>query len=146
MNKGISAVIVIILIAVGLYLLYNFGYLGGYSTEDLVNDYKCRINDVDYYVHSDVIYFMSKENKEYIYTDFGVYERKEDKTGWTLTLKAGNYSQYGTIFQWIEDGKHPTAGWIRCKKFTEFPEGFDTFIKMHQIIFDMQKDDFKELE
>lgn len=145
MKKLLGVLIILILVVAGGYLLYREGYKGNYSAKELISDYKCNINDVDYYVKDDVIYLTSKENKEFIYTDFGIYERKPTKDGWILTLKKGNYSIYGTIFKWIEEGSHPISGKIRCKKVKELPEGMKAFLDTHSDILLMRKH-VKELE
>ena len=140
--KKFLAIIVLVIILVGGFYLLNTK-----ETEPLLDDYKCNINKVDYYVHKEVIYFKNLEEKEYIYTDFGVYERKETKDGWILKFHQNKFkSIYVTIFKWIEEGKHPTAGKIKCEKFEEFPEGFQIFIDTHGIIFRQMEADFKELE
>lgn len=137
----IAAFIVLILLAGGFY------YLKKTDNGPLLNDYKCNINGVDYYVHNQVIYLLGSDNKEYIYTDFGVYERKPTKDGWILTMHKNNFkSIYVTIFNWIDEGKHPMAGPIKCEKFEEFPEGFKIFIDTHSPVFSRIKEKFKELE
>ncbi|MFH1439759.1 MAG: hypothetical protein ABIG89_04280 [Candidatus Woesearchaeota archaeon] len=141
MKKLLAVIVLIILLAGGLYLIKTN------EKEPLLNDYKCNINNVDYYVHNEVIYLVGSDNKEYIYTDFGVYERKETKDGWILDIHKNKFkSIYLTVFDWIKEGKHPTAGKIKCEKFEDFPEGFKVFIDTHGIVFNRIKEDFKEIE
>ena len=112
-----------------------------------MNDYKCNINNVDYYVHDQVIFFLGNDGREYLYTEYFVYQQKETKDGWTITSHRNKFeSIYVTIFRWIDEGEHPTAGKITCQAVDEFPEGFKTFMGTHAILFKQIKEDFKELE
>ena len=140
--KKIAAIIVLILVlAGGIFLLKTK------EQEPLLNNYKCNINDVDHYIHNEVIYFLNKKGGEYIYTDFGVYQRKETKDGWILKFHQNKFkSIYVTVFDWIDKKEHPVAGKITCEAFTEFPEGFQVFIDTHGMIFKQIANDFKELE
>ena len=143
----IAAVILVLAIIAGVYFLSMKG-LGNQDQELLLDDYKCNINNVDYYVHSQVIYLTSKAGEEYVYTDFGIYQRKPAKDGWILNLHTvpKNETIYTTVFKWIDTKQHPTAGAVTCEKVTQFPEGFQTFIDNHGIIFKLIKENFKEIE
>lgn len=140
MKKLWFVILLIIVLIAGVFAIKT------YKKQTLINDYVCGVNGVDYYIHNDVMYFTSNEGKEYIYTYFGFYERKPTKDGWTLTFHQNEQkSIYVTVFDWIKAGEHPLAGKIACKSFDEFPEGFDTFIKMHPFVFDEMAKDFKEV-
>ncbi len=140
----IAAIVLVLVIVAGIY----FVSMNQEEEELLLDDYKCSINGVDYYVHSQVIYLTSAVGEEYVYTDFGIYQRKPTKDGWILKVHTGlkNETIYATVFQWIDVKQHPTAGKIECEKVIQFPEGFQIFIDNHGIIFKMMNEEFKELE
>lgn len=138
MGKLFAIIVLVVVLAGGLYFLKNK------NSEPLANEYKCNINGVDYFVKDNFVYLMSKEGKEYIYTDIGVYERKEDKTGWTLTFYTSKPNIYETVFKWMKLGQHPTAGKVTCEKYSAMPTGFSVFEQTHKILFDMQRAVYKE--
>ena len=142
MKKLLGIIVLVIILGAGLYILK-----ANEPEEILLNDYKCNINGVDYYVHNPMIYFLSNDGLEYIYTEFGVYQRKETKDGWILKFHRNKFkSIYVEVLKWIDEGNHPTAGKVNCESFEEYPEGFKVFVDGHGMIFKQMKEDFKELE
>ena len=139
MKKILLAVLIALAIYGGFQVLLNDKF------DPLLGDYKCTINDVDYFVYMDVIYTPGSDAKEYIYTDFGVWERKPTKDGWILKAHANNHeSIYVTVFDWMETGRHSSGSKVVCKNVDKLPEGFQIFIDTHQPLFDARK--FKQLE
>jgi len=140
MKKMLLIVIIIVLLGGALYALTA-------NDEPMLDNYVCNINEVDYYVHKGLVFLESKEGEEYIYTDFGVYQRKETRDGWILKIHPNNKnSAYTTVFKWIEAGEHPMAGKVKCKTFKTMPESLQTFVDTHQMLFKLDEENFKKIE
>ena len=116
MKKILAVIVLLVIIVGGLY------YLNTQQEEELLLDqYKCNIDDVDYYIYNQLIYFNNKNDEDFILADFGSYQLKPTKDGWTLNFfKNKAQSTYVTLFDWIDIGAHPTAEKLNVNHLKNF--------------------------
>jgi hypothetical protein len=143
MKKVIAIIIALIILVGGIY------YFNAQEDEEglLLDQYVCNVDEVDYYVYNQLIYFKNKQSEDFILADFGSYQLKPTKDGWTLKFFSNKFdSTYTTLVGWIDARQHPMAGKVKCKSFEEFPAYFQYFIDNHRLLLEQINEDFKELE
>lgn len=142
--KRVLAIIIALIILVGGVYYFN---TQNDNNEVLLNQYTCNVDGVNYYVYNELIYFRNKNSEDFILADFGSYQLKPTKDGWTLKFYSNKLdSTYTTLLRWIDERQHPAAGKIKCESFDEFPAYFQYFIDNHQLLLNKINGDFKELE